>query len=139
MRQPAGGYGSSRVSLRAGEINRLGSAHYPVEPQCETGHSTAGLRPLAPRQMVYMSMANAGSSSPWLNGNTSNYFAMGAQAILVPFEFQLPGNEVSMRRDGDRLIIEPIRKRGLIALLKTMKPLKEGLPEIDDPVPGKML
>jgi len=56
------------------------------------------------------------------------------QAIFVPFEFQLPGNEVSMRRDGDRLIIEPIRKRGLIALLKTMKPVKDELPEINDPV-----
>jgi len=27
------------------------------------------------------------------------------------------------------------RKRGLIALLKTMKPLKERFPKIDDPVP----
>src|SRR5437899_9815205 len=66
------------VSLRSGEINRLGSAHYPVEPQCETGHSTAGLNPLASRQMVYMSLAHAGSFSPCLNGSTSNYFAMGA-------------------------------------------------------------
>ena len=57
------------------------------------------------------------------------------QAILVPSEFELPGNEVSMRRDGDRLIIEPARVRGLIALLKTMKPLKEEFPRIDDPVP----
>jgi antitoxin VapB len=40
-----------------------------------------------------------------------------------------------MRRDGDRLVIEPVRKRGLIALLKTMKPLDEDFPEIDDPVP----
>jgi hypothetical protein len=38
-------------------------------------------------------------------------------------------------REGDRLVIEPVRKRGLIALLKTTKPLKKGLPEIDDPVP----
>jgi len=58
------------------------------------------------------------------------------QAILVPFEFELPGNEATMRRDGDRLIIEPIRKRGLIALLKTMKPLNKDLPEIDDPAPA---
>jgi antitoxin VapB len=29
-----------------------------------------------------------------------------------------------------------MRKRGLIALLKTMKPLEEGFPEIDDPVPA---
>jgi antitoxin VapB len=33
-------------------------------------------------------------------------------------------------------VIEPVRKRGLIALLKTMKPLKEDIPEIDDPVPS---
>ena len=41
-----------------------------------------------------------------------------------------------MRRDGDRLVIEPVRKRGLIALLKSVKPIEEPLPEIDDPVPA---
>ena len=58
------------------------------------------------------------------------------QAVRVPVEFELPGDEVIMRRDGDRLVIEPVRKRGLIALLKTMKPLKEDFPDIDDPVPA---
>jgi antitoxin VapB len=57
------------------------------------------------------------------------------QAVRIPVEFELPGDEAIMHRDGDRLVIEPVRKRGLIALLKTMKPLEEGLPEIDDPVP----
>jgi antitoxin VapB len=57
------------------------------------------------------------------------------QAVRIPVEFELPGDEAIMHRDGDRLVIEPVRKRGLIALLKTMKPLKEGLSEIDDPVP----
>jgi antitoxin VapB len=32
-------------------------------------------------------------------------------------------------------VIDP-RKRGLIALLKTMKPLDEDFPHIDDPVPA---
>jgi antitoxin VapB len=41
-----------------------------------------------------------------------------------------------MHRDGDRLVIEPVRKRGLAALLKTMKPLEEDFPEIDDRVPA---
>jgi antitoxin VapB len=50
-----------------------------------------------------------------------------------PVEFELPGDEAVMHRDGDRLVIEPVRKRGLVALLKTMKPLEEGFPEIDDP------
>ena len=36
---------------------------------------------------------------------------------------------------GERLVIEPMRKRGLVALLKSMKPLDEDFPEIEDPIP----
>ena len=57
------------------------------------------------------------------------------QAVRIPVEFELPGDEAVMHRDGDRLVIEPIRKRGLVALLKSMRPIEEALPEIDDPVP----
>lgn len=59
------------------------------------------------------------------------------QAVRIPVEFELPGNEAIMHRDGDRLVIEPKRKRGLVALLKTMKPLAEEFPEIDDPPPPR--
>lgn len=55
------------------------------------------------------------------------------QAVRIPVEFELPGNEAIMHREGDRLVIEPIRKRGLVALLKSMKPLEEDFPEIADP------
>ena len=58
------------------------------------------------------------------------------QAVRIPVEFELPGNEATMHRDGDRLVIEPLRKRGLTALLKTMKPLDDPFPEIDDPAPA---
>jgi len=58
------------------------------------------------------------------------------QAVRIPVEFELPGSEAIMHRDGDRLVIEPARKRGLVALLKTMKPLQEDFPEIDDPAPA---
>jgi antitoxin VapB len=56
------------------------------------------------------------------------------QAVRIPVEFELPGDEAIMHRDGDRLVIEPVRKRGLIALLKSMKPIDQSFPEIDDPV-----
>lgn len=59
------------------------------------------------------------------------------QAVRIPVEFELPGDEAIMHRDGDRLVIEPVRKRGLVALLKAMKPLEEDFPEIDDPVPAR--
>ena len=57
------------------------------------------------------------------------------QAVRIPVEFELPGSEAIMHRDGDRLVIEPVRERGLVALLRTMKPLQEKFPEIDDPIP----
>lgn len=59
------------------------------------------------------------------------------QAVRIPVEFELPGDEAIMHRDGDRLVIEPVRKRGLVALLKSMKPIEETFPEIDDPVPAR--
>ena len=58
------------------------------------------------------------------------------QAVRIPVEFELPGDEAIMRREGDRLVIEPVRKRGLIALLKSMTPLDEEFPAIDDSVPA---
>lgn len=39
------------------------------------------------------------------------------QAVRIPVEFELPGTEAIMRRDGDRLIIEPVRNSSLLALL----------------------
>lgn len=57
------------------------------------------------------------------------------QAVRIPVEFELPGDEAVIYRDGDRLVIEPSGKRGLVALLKTMKPSDEDFPEINDPPP----
>ena len=58
------------------------------------------------------------------------------QAVRIPVEFELPGDEAIMHRDGERLVIEPVRKRGLVALLRSMKPSAEEFPEISDPVPA---
>jgi len=51
------------------------------------------------------------------------------QAIRIPVEFELPGDEAIMHRDGDRLVIEPVHKRALVTLLEAMKPLEEDFPE----------
>ena len=51
------------------------------------------------------------------------------QAVRIPVEFELPGGEAIMHRDGDRLVIEPVRKRGLVALLKSMKPIQRASPK----------
>lgn len=59
------------------------------------------------------------------------------QAVRIPVEFELPGDEAIMHRDGERLILEPVRKRGLLALLKTMEPVSDEFPEISDPPPRR--
>ncbi|KAF2988910.1 antitoxin (plasmid) [Methylocystis sp. MJC1] len=57
------------------------------------------------------------------------------QAVRIPVEFELPGDEAILRREGDRLVLEPTRKRGLLALLETMQPVEEDFPEIEDRPP----
>ena len=54
------------------------------------------------------------------------------QAVRIPVEFELPGNDAVMRREGDRLVIEPVRKRSLLEVLAAMAPLDEVFPDIGD-------
>lgn len=56
------------------------------------------------------------------------------QALRIPQEFELPGDEVIIRKVGDRLIVEPLnKKRTLLEVLATLEPLDEEFPEIEDP------
>ncbi len=57
------------------------------------------------------------------------------QAVRIPKEFELPGDDAVMRKEGNRLIIEAAKPRSLLALLATLEPLEEDFPEIDDPLP----
>ncbi len=57
------------------------------------------------------------------------------QAVRIPREFELPGGEAVMYKEGDRLVIEPVPKKSLLALLDTLEPLDEDFPEIEDPLP----
>ncbi|MGB5200385.1 MAG: AbrB/MazE/SpoVT family DNA-binding domain-containing protein [Sedimenticolaceae bacterium] len=53
------------------------------------------------------------------------------QALRIPREFELEGNEAVLRKEGDRLIIEPVRKGRLLAVLASLEPLEEPFPDID--------
>jgi antitoxin VapB len=57
-----------------------------------------------------------------------------SQAVRIPADFELPGDRVMIHRDGDRLIIEPMKRRELLEVLAGLQPLAEEdqFPEIDD-------
>ena len=57
------------------------------------------------------------------------------QAIRIPREFELPGEDAIMHREGDRLIIEPIAPKSLLTLLATLDPLDEDFAPMADPAP----
>ncbi len=54
------------------------------------------------------------------------------QAVRIPREFELPGDEAIMRKEGDRLIIEPSPPKSLLAVLATLRPLDEEFPPVPD-------
>lgn len=55
-----------------------------------------------------------------------------SQAVRIPREFELPGKDAVMRKEGERLIIEPAPKKSVLALVATWEPTDERLPEIED-------
>ena len=57
------------------------------------------------------------------------------QAVRIPREFELAGSEALMHREGDRLIIEPLPRQGLLEVLAGLSPLTEDFPEIEDAPP----
>lgn len=54
------------------------------------------------------------------------------QAVRIPRDFELDGVEAVMWRHGDRLVIEPVRKGGLLDLLAGLPPLPDEFPDVDD-------
>ena len=52
--------------------------------------------------------------------------------MRIPREFELPGKDAFMRKEGSRLIVEPAPPKSLLALLATLEPLSEDFPPIRD-------
>ena len=52
------------------------------------------------------------------------------QAVRIPREFELPGHDAIMRKEGQRLIIEPAPPTSLLSVLDKMSPITEKFPRI---------
>ena len=70
-------------------------------------------------------------------------FRNGAnQAVRIPKEFELPGKEALMRREGNRLVIEAVQCKpvkgthaALVAALEELRklgPIDEEFPDVDE-------
>lgn len=53
------------------------------------------------------------------------------QAVRIPREFELKGREAVMRREGDRLIIEPVAQKRLLDVLCDLPDIEADFPDVD--------
>ena len=54
------------------------------------------------------------------------------QTLRIPWEFELSAEEAIIRREGDMLVVEPVRAGGLIALLATLEDIDTTFPDINE-------
>jgi antitoxin VapB len=54
------------------------------------------------------------------------------QAVRIPREFELPGEDAIMRKEGPRLVIEPVPATSLLAVLAGLETLDEDFPPIEE-------
>jgi len=58
-----------------------------------------------------------------------------SQAVRIPREFELPGDDAIIRKEGRKLIIEAAPAKSLLAVLAALKPIPEKFPLIEDALP----
>jgi antitoxin VapB len=54
------------------------------------------------------------------------------QAIRIPRELEIDAAEATIRKEGKRLVIEPVARPSLLELVATWRPLKVRFPDIPD-------
>ena len=54
------------------------------------------------------------------------------QAVRIPREFEMDGDEAIIRKEGNRLVLEPIKKGGLLSVLGELDPLDDVFPDVDE-------
>ncbi len=95
----------------------------------------------SPLKAADLHLAYAGEGGKKLSATETvrhvRLFKIGrSQAVRIPREFELPGNEANLRRDeSGRLILESLPRPRLLDLLSTWKPLegeKDRLPAVEN-------
>jgi antitoxin VapB len=57
------------------------------------------------------------------------------QAVRIPREFEFDTDEAVLRREGDSLLLTPVRPKSLLAALARLERWEESFVLVDDPKP----
>jgi antitoxin VapB len=53
------------------------------------------------------------------------------QAVRIPKDFEMDCDEAIIRKEGNKLVLEPVKKSGLLNILMTLEPIEETFPDVD--------
>jgi antitoxin VapB len=55
------------------------------------------------------------------------------QAVRIPVEFEMPGTEVTIRKEGDKLVLEPnVAPKTFAELFSQMETIDIEFPDVDE-------
>ncbi|GAB4286909.1 MAG: AbrB/MazE/SpoVT family DNA-binding domain-containing protein [Oscillatoriaceae cyanobacterium] len=54
------------------------------------------------------------------------------QVLIIPPEFALNATKVLLRKEGERLIIEPAVSQSLVSVLTNLLEIEDDFPDVDD-------
>jgi antitoxin VapB len=78
-------------------------------------------------------MAGQNTAGQNMAGRYVRLFRNGRnQAVRIPREFELPGDDAILRKEGQRLIIEPVPPKSLLAVLQSLPTLEEDFAAVED-------
>jgi antitoxin VapB len=52
------------------------------------------------------------------------------QALRIPRDLELPGRAATLRKEGSRLIVEPVAAPSLLSVLAKLEPLDDDFPPV---------
>lgn len=61
-----------------------------------------------------------------------------SQAVRIPREFELPGEDAIIRKEDGKLVIEASPPPSLLTLLATLNPIPEDFAQMDDAAPEQV-
>ena len=54
------------------------------------------------------------------------------QAVRIPKDFEMDCDEAIIHKEGNKLVLEPVKKDGLLNILMSLEPIKETFPDVDE-------
>jgi antitoxin VapB len=54
------------------------------------------------------------------------------QAVRIPKDFEMDCDEAIIHKEGNKLVLKPVKKEGFLNILMSLEPIIETFPDVDE-------